>query len=338
MLATVGEQLLPLVVYLAFLILIALTWRSLRRRGTRSRSVPDGPVDEPYRIFTREHDLELRAAEAVATLETASPDFSKGWLESDDGVARRWAERAESLLGEQQGYFDELSAPLLDVAANGGRFTDTVVSILLDQSGSMKGEPIVFAAVTAALSARLLQRLGSSCEVLGFSTAGWHGGEAYRQWKDTGRPKRPGRLCALRHVIYKTAEDLDLDAASLRAMVHPDLLRENVDGEAIEWARRRLLGHAEANKILIVISDGAPVDDATLLHNGPSYLYRHLTKVLEENGDEIQIGAIGINYRVDAWYPVSETVQSAQEIPGAAVRLLEKLIRGDGRERPSWPE
>jgi cobaltochelatase CobT len=311
---------------LALLLLIILTWRALRRRGKNTECVPGGPEDEPYRIFTREHDLELSATDALKTLRISSPDFSKGWLQVDGSLSTTWAERTETMLREHETRFDELAVPFLEQFGDAVPASEIFVSILIDQSGSMKGEPIAFAAVTAALITQLLERLHVKCEILGFSTAGWHGGRAYQQWRELGRPKRPGRLCALRHVVYKSADERQLDPDSMRALVHFDLLRENVDGEAIAWARDRLLHRSEPHKLLIVISDGAPVDDATLKQNGPNYLYRHLMRVLANAEKDILIGAIGIKYRVNEYYSVSESVQSAQQLPESAIKLIARLF------------
>ena len=325
----VGEQLLQLAVWVGFLILIALTWRSIRRRGKDSECVSDVPETEPYRVFTREHDLELSAADALATLRSASPDFSKGWLQVNGSLSSRWGDRTEALLYDEESRFEELASSIVVQFDNGAqrvRAKEICVALLIDQSGSMKGEPIAYAAVTAALMAKLLQRVGARSEILGFSTAGWHGGKAYQKWKYSGQPLRPGRLCALRHVIYKSAEETGLSSQSLRALVNLDLLRENVDGEAIEWACERLVNRDEPQKILIVVSDGAPVDDATLKHNGLNYLHRHLVAVLKDVERDVLVGAIGINHRIDAYYPVSETVRGAEELPEAAVKLVEKLF------------
>ena len=327
--ADVGELLSRLAGPLVVVVLIALAWRGIRRRGKNDGCVPDGPEDEPYRVFTGEYDLELSAAEALATLRTASPDVSRGWLQANDRLSTQWFQRADALLHERESRFEESAMPFVEAFESPDqslRASDIFVSILIDQSGSMKGEPIAFAAVTAALLARLLERLGAKSEILGFSTAGWHGGKAYQRWNSSGRPERPGRLCALRHVVYKTAEQPHLDSASLKALVHTDLLRENVDGEAIAWAGERLLRRHEPQKILIVISDGAPVDDATLRHNGRNYLYRHLMAVLAGTEGKFLVGAIGINHRVDAWYPISETVESVEDLPAASVKLLRALF------------
>lgn len=326
----IGELISRLAGPFLLFLLIALSWRALRHLRRRSSPVPDGPPDEPYRVFTREHDLELSARDAVATLRSASPDHSKGWLQGSNTRSQKWTKRTEQLLNAQQIRFEERAAELrerLTAAAGSVSPRDFFASLLIDQSGSMKGEPIAHAAVAAALMVRLLSRFGAPTEILGFSTAGWHGGKAYQQWLQSGRPERPGRLCALRHVVYKTADEDELGSDALKALVNADLLRENIDGEAILWARDRLGSRPERHKLLVVISDGAPVDDATLLHNGLNYLPRHLMRALSDvEHDGIVLGAIGIDHRVGDYYPISETVEAVEDLPEAVFRLLEKLI------------
>jgi cobaltochelatase CobT len=205
---------------------------------------------------------------------------------------------------------------------------DIVVAMLVDQSGSMKDERIAFAAVTTTLLAELFAELGARSEILGFSTAGWRGGHARLKWVKDGKPKRPGRLAALMHVVYKGADEAAFGEAARRVMVHPDLLRENIDGEAILWAWERLAARPEPGKILIVLSDGAPVDDSTLMENGPSYLYRHLKVVLRQMEEEpsLVLGGIGIEHRVESLYPLSETVTALEDMPRTGIRLLERLL------------
>ena len=205
--------------------------------------------------------------------------------------------------------------------------------MLIDQSGSMKGARIAWAAVLATRIVALLAELGARSEVLGFSTAGWHGGYAGRQWKEEGRPSRPGRLCALMHVVYKSADDEALDEEARNVMLNPALLRENIDGEAILRARDRLAARPEPHKLLILVSDGAPVDDVTLMHNGPSFLYRHAKAVvgeIEARGSPV-LGAIGIGHRVDAWYPIAELIESPADLAPASISLLERLFTAVAR-------
>jgi len=310
-------------------LLIALAARGWRTK--RVRPVDDGPDDEPYRAYTREFDLQLPAGEVLVRLESASPDSSKGWLGGEEFDRAKALLETEAILADQQAKLDANRDAALDRLRLAGAGIDAakiVVALLIDQSGSMKGRPISLAAVTATLLTGLLSDLGARSEVLGFSTAGWHGGHARMKWLGAGRPARPGRLCALMHVIYKSAEEAVLGEEARHVMVHPDLLRENIDGEAIQWARERLDSRPEPHKLLIVVSDGAPVDDSTLAENGPNYLYRHLMTIFREieADDRLTLGGIGINHRVEEYYPLSETVLSPDDLPEASVRLLEALI------------
>ena len=312
---------------LLFLILVAGSAYAIwgRKRGG-ARPAADGPQDEPYRVYTRAFDLELAAADVAAALPRASPDAEKGWYQRDNVLWRACMPRAETLLREQEGW--ERAPERLGIALGCVPARDVVVALLIDQSGSMQGARIAWAAVLATRIADVLAELGARSEVLGFSTAGWHGGFAYRQWQKKGRPPRPGRLCALMHVVYKSADEETLGEDARNVMLNPALLRENIDGEAILWARDRLAARPEPHKLLVLVSDGAPVDDATLMHNGPSYLYRHAMAVIGGIGAQGSpvLGAIGIGHRVDEWYPIAELVESPADLARAAVAVLERMF------------
>jgi cobaltochelatase CobT len=318
---------------LFFLVLLGY-WGWLRR-DKGSGCVEDGPEGEPYHVFTREFDLTLPWPEAIAGLAAASPDAERSYLQGPNPLDIEALKSADAMLEDWRASRPVERDELLErirSAAGGREPGDFVVAVLIDQSGSMKGWSIAFASATAALLVDLVSEFGARSEVLGFSTAGWQGGFARRKWLEAGRPARPGRLCALRHVIFKSAEEPDLADAARHAMAHADLLRENVDGEAILWARERLAALPEQHKILLVVSDGAPVDDSTLYENGPSILYRHVEAVLaavDESG-ELTIGGLGINHQVDVFYPVSAMVETPQGMPMAGARLLEKLVGAAG--------
>lgn len=293
---------------------------------SRRRPVPDGPEDEPYRIFTTEHDLELRGSELAAALPCASLDRRRGHLRRDPAAWQAWIHHTNALLERNTDLLDD-QLPVLRAAMAGLNSADLAVALLIDQSGSMKGGPIAQAAAAADLFARLLAELDVPNEVLGFSTAGWWGGRAFQTWKRAGRPQRPGRLCALLHVVYKSADEAALSDAAREAIVHPDMLRENVDGEAVLWARDRLRAIPGRHRLLLVLSDGAPVDDATLIHNGPSILHRHIQKVLAEaEAEGLIIGGVGINHRVETYYPRSEAVTALDRLPEAMARVLERML------------
>jgi cobaltochelatase CobT len=321
--ADFGRYLTLIIVLLSIAWLVAFAFRGSLRRKPR---VADGPEDEPYRVYTRDFDLELRGADVVAALPEASPDRERSHLHGNPSTWKASIVRTNALLKRND---DVLWAQLpgLRDTMRGLDPGDVAIALLIDQSGSMKGEPIVHAAAAADLFARLLAEVGIRNEVLGFSTAGWRGGRAYEAWKRAGRPERPGRLCALMHVVYKSVEEPALSEAAREAVVHPDLLRENVDGEAVLWARDRLAAMPARHRLLLVLSDGAPVDDATLEYNGPSILGRHIVKVLAEvEAEGLIIGGVGLNHRVDRYYPRSEAVTALDRLPEAMVRVLERML------------
>lgn len=292
---------------------------------TKSTDVPDGQPDEIYRPYTTKFDLEVDAIDLRNIILEASPDKSKGWLEASECAWNTAIEAAKVNYEKLAARSANFSLP---TSANAAHAEDIVVAILVDQSGSMKGELIAQAAAASKMLVEILLRHRVCAELLGFSTAGWHGGFSRKLWKSAGQPSRPGRLCALMHIVYKSADEAALSDERWRAMLNPDVLRENVDGEAILWAANRLKLRPEKRKILLVISDGASVDDSTLMQNGPSYLERHLVGVIneiEENSD-IDLAAIGIGHAVDRYYRQSVTIANAAELPKAMQALLGVLF------------
>ncbi|MEO1014382.1 MAG: cobaltochelatase subunit CobT [Pseudomonadota bacterium] len=208
-------------------------------------------------------------------------------------------------------------------------FRDTVVTLLIDNSGSMRGRPISIAAVCADILARTLERCSVKVEILGFTTRAWKGGRAREKWVTDGRPANPGRLNDLRHVIYKSADAPWRRARnSLGLMMKEGLLKENIDGEALLWAHRRLLGRPEARRILMVISDGAPVDDTTSSANGGAYLERHLREVISyvETRSPVELLAIGIGHDVTRYYRRAVTIFDVEQLGGAMVDKLAELF------------
>jgi cobaltochelatase CobT len=208
-------------------------------------------------------------------------------------------------------------------------FRDTVVTLLLDNSGSMRGRPITVAAMCADILARTLERCGVKVEILGFSTRAWKGGQSRETWLQSGKPANPGRLNDLRHVIYKSADAPWRRARkNLGLMMREGLLKENIDGEALDWAHQRLLGRPEARRILMMISDGAPVDDSTLSVNPGNYLERHLRYVIEEieNRSSVELIAIGIGHDVTRYYRRAVTIVDAEELGGAMTEKLAELF------------
>jgi cobaltochelatase CobT len=323
--AAVGGDHSPII----FLFVIAglIAFAAFGPRTVRAAAVPDGPEDEPYRIYTTDYDLELRGAEVVEALSDASLDRKRGFLHRNPSTWKAWIVRTNDLLKRNDGLFEE-SLPGLRAAMTGLDPRQVAVALLIDQSGSMKGEPVARAAATADFVARLLAGLGVCSEVLGFSTAGWHGGRAREAWHRAGRPERPGRLCALMHVVYKSAAEPALTEVSRNAIVHPDLLRENVDGEAVLWARDRLAALSVRHRLLL---------DATLTQNGPSILHRHIIKVVRDlEADGLIIGGVGINHRVEAYYPRSEAVTALDDLPEAVARVLTRMLAA-AAEKAGFP-
>jgi cobaltochelatase CobT len=217
-------------------------------------------------------------------------------------------------------------------------FRDTVVTLLLDNSGSMRGRPITVAATCADILARTLERCGVKVEILGFTTRAWKGGQSREAWLAAGKPANPGRLNDLRHIIYKSADAPWRRARkNLGLMMREGLLKENIDGEALDWAHKRLLGRPEQRKILMMISDGAPVDDSTLSVNPGNYLERHLRHIIEEieTRSPVELIAIGIGHDVTRYYRRAVTIVDAEELGGAITEKLAELFTETHGEAPA---
>ncbi|HET9688927.1 MAG TPA: cobaltochelatase subunit CobT, partial [Pseudolabrys sp.] len=284
-----------------------------------------------YRAFTAKFD-EIVAAEDLC--EPEELDRLRGYLDKQlshlQGVVARLANRLQRRLMAQQnrswefdleeGQLDpaRLSRVIIDPlhplsfkAEKDTEFRDTVVTLLLDNSGSMRGRPITVAATCADILARTLERCGVKVEILGFTTRAWKGGQSREHWLTAGKPANPGRLNDLRHIIYKSADAPWRRARkNLGLMMREGLLKENIDGEALDWAHKRLLGRSEQRRILMMISDGAPVDDSTLSVNPGNYLERHLRWVIEEieTRSPVELIAIGIGHDVTRYYRRAVTI------------------------------
>ena len=208
-------------------------------------------------------------------------------------------------------------------------FRDTVVTLLIDNSGSMRGRPISIAAISADILARTLERCGVKTEILGFTTRAWKGGQARETWLAAGRPPQPGRLNDVRHIVYKKADEPWRRARSnLGLMMREGLLKENIDGEALLWAHGRLIARPEERRILMVISDGAPVDDSTLSVNSGSYLERHLRQVIGyiEAKSPVELAAIGIGHDVTRYYARAVTIMDVEQLGGTLIEQLAGLF------------
>jgi len=211
-----------------------------------------------------------------------------------------------------------------------------VVTLLLDNSGSMRGRPITVAATCADILARTLERCGVRVEILGFTTRAWKGGQSREAWLAAGKPAKPGRLNDLRHIVYKSAEAPWRHARrNLGLMMREGLLKENIDGEALLWAHERLLARPEQRRILMMISDGAPVDDSTLSVNSGNYLERHLRQAITaiETRSPVELLAIGIGHDVARYYRRAVTIVDAEELGGAMTDKLAELFDDDSHQR-----
>ncbi len=230
--------------------------------------------------------------------------------------------------------------PLSFKQENDTEFRDTVVTLLLDNSGSMRGRPIAIAAMSADILARTLERCGVKVEILGFTTRAWKGGQSREQWIADGKPGNPGRLNDLRHIVYKTADEpLRRARRNLGLMLREGLLKENIDGEALMWAHNRLIGRTEQRRILMVISDGAPVDDSTLSVNAGNYLERHLRDVIDyiETRSPVELVAIGIGHDVTRYYRRAVTIMDVEQLGGTMMEKLTELFDEDARARRGGP-
>lgn len=319
---------------------------------TQRREVPQ--VDDPsaYRAFTKQFDEVVEAEDLCDADELARlRQQLDQQLSHLQGVVSKLANRLQRrLLAQQQRAWEfDLEEGLLDVArlarivANPmhslsykrereADFRDTVVTLLIDNSGSMRGRPITVAAMCSDILARTLERCGVKVEILGFTTRAWKGGQSRERWVQEGKPRNPGRLNDLRHVVYKAADEPWRRARrNLGLMLREGLLKENIDGEALDWAYRRLLARTEHRRILMVISDGAPVDDSTLSVNPGNYLERHLRKVIGEiEGRElVELIAIGIGHDVTRYYRRAVTIVDAEELGGTMMKKLAELFDED---------
>ena len=208
------------------------------------------------------------------------------------------------------------------------------MTLLLDNSGSMRGRPITIAAVTADILARTLERCGVKVEILGFTTRAWKGGQSREDWQRDGKPATPGRLNDLRHIIYKAADQpWRRSRKSLGLMLREGILKENIDGEALIWAHDRLISRTEDRRVLMVISDGAPVDDSTLSSNSGNYLEKHLRRTIDmiETRSPVQLLAIGIGHDVTRYYQRAVTITDVDQLGGTVMAELADLFDDNSR-------
>ena len=317
---------------------------------------PISDADPAYRVYNTAFDEEIRAEDLA---EPAELERLRAYLDQQldplKGAVSRLANKLQRRLQAQQnrswlfdmeeGILDagrlarvisNPTTPLSFKVEKDTEFRDTVVTLLLDNSGSMRGRPISIAAICADVLARTLERCQVKCEILGFTTRAWKGGQSRESWLQDGRDATPGRLNDLRHIIYK-----DADAPwrrvrpNLGLMMKEGLLKENIDGEALEWAHKRIISRPESRRILMVISDGAPVDDSTLSVNAANFLEKHLRDVIAmiEKRKQVELTAIGIGHDVTRYYDRAVTITDAEQLAGAITEQLASLFDQDSKNK-----
>ncbi|MEX0320433.1 MAG: cobaltochelatase subunit CobT [Ruegeria sp.] len=317
---------------------------------------PASEADPDYKVYLNTHDEEIDAEDLA---EPAELERLRAYLDQQleplKGAVSRLANKLQRRLQAQQNRSWEFdreegildagrlarvvanpTTPLSFKVEKDTEFRDTVVTLLLDNSGSMRGRPISIAAICADVLARTLERCNVKVEILGFTTRAWKGGQAREAWLNDGRPQQPGRLNDLRHIVYKGADAPWRRARpNLGLMMKEGLLKENIDGEALEWAHRRMLARREQRKILMVISDGAPVDDSTLSVNPANYLEKHLRDVIAmvEKRKMVELLAIGIGHDVTRYYDRAVTITDVEQLAGAMTEQLAALFDSDPRAR-----
>ncbi len=317
---------------------------------------PVSDADPNYTVFSMEYDEEIRAEDLAEPVELERlRAYLDQQLEPLKGAVSRLANKLQRRLQAQQSRSWEFdreegildagrlarvvaspTTPLSFKVEKDTDFRDTVVTLLLDNSGSMRGRPISIAAICADVLARTLERCSVKVEILGFTTRAWKGGQSREEWLTSGRPQLPGRLNDLRHIIYKSADaPMRRTRDNLGLMMKEGLLKENIDGEALEWAHRRMATRKEARKILMVISDGAPVDDSTLSVNPANYLEKHLRDVIAmvEKRKQVELLAIGIGHDVTRYYERAVTITDVDQLAGAMTEQLAALFDSDPRAR-----
>ena len=328
----------------------------------RLRNDPNQPM---YRAYTTEYDEVVEAADLCDAQElTRLRAHLDNQLNSVQNVISKLANRLQrKLMAKQSRNWEfDLDEGLLDTARLARvivnpiyalsykmekemQFRDTVVTLLIDNSGSMRGRPITLAAMSADILARTLERCAVKVEILGFTTRAWKGGQSREKWLAASKPAQPGRLNDLRHIIYKSADaPWRRCRKSLGLMLREGLLKENIDGEALLWAHNRLMARPEQRKIMMVISDGAPVDDSTLSVNSGNYLEQHLRQVIDwiESYSTVQLVAIGIGHDVTRYYKRAVTIVDAEQLGGTMVEKLSELFDetppAERGQRPTPPQ
>ena len=318
--------------------------------------MPVSDADPDYRVYSTDYDEEIAAEDLAEPAELERlRNYLDQQLEPLKGAVSRLANKLQRRLQAKQNRTWEFdreegildagrlarivaspTTPLSFKVEKDMEFRDTVVTMLLDNSGSMRGRPISIAAICADVMARTLERCDVKVEILGFTTKAWKGGQAREDWLKDGREATPGRLNDLRHIIYKAADaPWRRTRPNLGLMMKEGLLKENIDGEALEWAHRRMINRPEQRKVLMVISDGAPVDDSTLSVNPANYLEKHLRDVIAmvEKRKAVELVAIGIGHDVTRYYERAVTITDVEQLAGAMTEQLASLFDTDPRKR-----
>lgn len=311
--------------------------------------IPPGGEALAYRVYTTVHDEVIDASDLCSPVELARLRHQLDQqLTRFQGMIGRMANRLQrQLLAQQTRSWDfDLEEGILDTARltrvvvnpehalsykmeKDTDFRDTIVTLLIDNSGSMRGRPIAVAAMCADILVRTLERCGVKVEILGFTTRSWKGGQSREKWLREGKVPNPGRLNDLRHIVYKPADSpWRRSRRALGLMLREGLLKENIDGEAILWAHQRVLGRQEQRRILMVISDGAPVDDSTLSANAGNYLEQHLREVIDwiEQRSPVELLAIGIGHDVTRYYRRAVTISDPEQLGGVMLSELSSLF------------
>jgi cobaltochelatase CobT len=297
----------------------ALYGREIWRSAREVRPVRFDP-NRPYAVYCRDFDVEIEVDKLDDTLGLTINSISPGRLAGIQADLAVWRQTYETPVHE--------AAARIRAATGQDALDDTVVSLLVDHSGSMRNKPMELAAKAVLAACDLLEALRAKQEVLGFTTVRWKGGLSRQKWLEAEKPPHPGRLNDILHIVYSSAGE-KADVGRIAMMMREELLKENLDGEAIEWAASRLRKCAEGRKYLIVISDGAPVDDSTLLANGGPYLEYHLRSVMQEiaQAGDIELAAIGLGHDVGRYYERSLTVTSLDDdLAQIVLQLLEQLL------------
>ena len=283
------------------------------------RRVTKRSAQRPYHAFTTAFDQEVQADRLGEILGTLKVEDA---ATLDDGWRRLLADRAPSGAAAE-------AISRIRAAVSAQDLSETAVTLLLDQSGSMRGDKIFHVAGAADLIQRLLPKLGVKVEILGFTTSTWQGGKSRFEWIRRGRPADPGRLSDLLHIIHREGDDPRPFAEDeIRRMARPDLLKENLDGEALLWAARRIRQRPERRKILVVISDGAPADDATLTANPPDYLVKHLEQVIADltAAGDMTLTAVGVGDDIWPSYPYGAKADDPARLSDELLALVERLL------------